>query len=56
LDFEQCKLSLKTTSDRIVASKKIKSLILGIYEVYNKTENPMLMDLMKRLTVKNKNA
>jgi len=51
LDFEQSKISLKTTNERIVASQKVKSLILGINEVYKKTKNPELMDIMKRLTV-----
>lgn len=52
LAFEQSKVSLKTTSDRIMASHKLKSLILGINEIYKKTKNPELMDIMKRLTVK----
>ncbi|SNR73443.1 hypothetical protein SAMN06265371_11098 [Lutibacter agarilyticus] len=51
LRYEQQKLSLKTTSDRIVASKKLKTLILGLNEIYKKTKNPELMDIMKRLTV-----
>ena len=51
LAFEQSKISLKTTNERIIASKKVKSLILGINEIYKKTENPELMDIMKRLTV-----
>jgi hypothetical protein len=51
LEFEQRKISLKTTNDRILASREVKSLILGLNEVYKKTKNPELMDLMKRLTV-----
>lgn len=51
IEFEQRKISLKTTNDRIIASKEVKSLILGINEIYKKTKNPKLMDLMKRLTV-----
>lgn len=51
IEFEQRKISLKTTNDRIIASKEVKSLILGINEIYKKTKNPELMDLMKRLTV-----
>ena len=51
LEFEQRKISLKTTNDRIIASKEVKSLILGINEIYKKTKNSDLMDLMKRLTV-----
>lgn len=51
LTYEQSKISLKTTSERITASKKLKSLILGINEIYKNTRNPELMDIMKRLTV-----
>ena len=51
LEYEQTKLSLKTTSDRITASKKLKSLILGLNEIYKDTKNPEIMDIMKRLTV-----
>ena len=50
LAFEQRKLSLKTTKDRILASREVKALILGINEIYKKTRNPELMDIMKRLT------
>ncbi|WP_445725679.1 hypothetical protein [Flavobacterium sp.] len=56
LEFEQRKISLKTTNERIIASKEIKALILGINEIYKKTKNPNLMDLMKRLTVIKKKA
>jgi len=51
LVFEQRKISLKTTNERIIASKEVKSLILGINEIYKNTNDPNLMDLMKRLTV-----
>ena len=51
LDFEQQKTSYKTTSDRIVASRKVKELILGLNEVYKENQDPTIMDLMKRLTV-----
>ena len=51
LEFEQRKLSFQTTSDRIVASREVKELILGLNEVYKFDKNPEVMDLMKRLTV-----
>ena len=51
LEFEERKLSLKTTNERIVASREVKALILGLNEIYKKTKNPELMDIMKRLTV-----
>jgi hypothetical protein len=51
LAFEQKPTSFKTTSDRIVASRKVKELILGINEIYKENKDAELMDLMKRLTV-----
>jgi len=51
LEFETRKLSFQTTSDRIVASRKVKALILGVNEIYKENQDPELMDLMKRLTV-----
>jgi hypothetical protein len=51
LEFEGRKLSLKTTNERILASREVKELILGLNEIYKKTKKPELMDTMKRLTV-----
>ena len=51
LEFEQRKMVLKSTTERILASRAAKSLILSLNEVYKETNNPELMDLMKRLTV-----
>lgn len=51
LEFEQRKLTLRSTNERIIAAKKVKTMILGINEIYKKTKNPELMDIMKRLTV-----
>lgn len=51
LEFEQRKMVLKSTNERILASREVKALILGLNEVYKTTKNPELMDLMKRLTV-----
>ncbi len=50
--YEQQKLSIKTTSDRIVAARKLKEYVLGVNEIYKQTKDQSLMDLMKRLTVK----
>lgn len=50
LEFEQRKMRFPTTSDRILASREAKSLILGLNEVYKKTKDKNLMDIMKRLT------
>ena len=56
VEFENRKFSFKTTSDRIVASREVKALILELNEVYKIKKDPEIMDQMKRLTaVKQKN-
>lgn len=45
-------MSNMTTSDRVTASREAKRLILAINEIYKKTKDEELMDLMKRLTDK----
>ena len=50
-EFENRKHTFKTTSDRILASREAKELILGINEIYKKKKDAKLMDLMKRITV-----
>jgi len=50
IDFENRKLSLKTTNERIVASKEVKGLILNLNEIYKENNDQSIMDLMKRLT------
>jgi len=50
IEFENRKMRFPTTSDRILASREAKSLILEINEIYKKTKDQKLMDLMKRLT------
>ncbi|MCK8521318.1 hypothetical protein M0D21_07060 [Aquimarina sp. D1M17] len=52
LEFENRKMSNMSTSDRVAASREAKSLILSINEIYKKTKDSDLMDLMKRLTQK----
>ena len=54
LEFESRKMSNMSTSDRVTASREAKDLILKINEVYKKTKDEKLMDLMKRITVKKK--
>jgi len=51
LEFEKRKLSFQTTSDRIIASREVKSLILELNELYKESKDAELMELMKRLTV-----
>lgn len=50
LEFEQRKFVFRTTSDRIQASREVKDLILDLNSVYKTEKDPMLMDIMKRLT------
>ena len=51
VEFENRKMSFKTTSDRIVASREAKELILSLNEIYKTNHDSTIMDLMKRLTV-----
>ena len=50
-DFLEKKLKFKNTSERIEASREVKSIILEINEVYKSNKEQELMDLMKELTV-----
>ncbi|MEN8965133.1 MAG: hypothetical protein ABF250_04005 [Polaribacter sp.] len=50
VEFENRKFSFKTTSDRILASREVKALILELNEVYKQNKDPEIMDQMKRLT------
>lgn len=50
-EFEHRKFSFKTTSDRIIAAREAKEIILSVNELYKKEKDQKLMDLMKRLTV-----
>ncbi|MBU2946730.1 hypothetical protein [Zobellia uliginosa] len=52
--FETTKMSHMSTSDRVTASREAKRLILEINEIYKKTKDANLMDVMKRLTAKKK--
>ncbi|MFT5890671.1 MAG: hypothetical protein ACI9Y7_000764 [Dokdonia sp.] len=52
VDFENSKMSHMSTSDRVVASREAKRLILAINEIYKESKEPELMDMMKRLTEK----
>lgn len=52
--FESAKMTNFSTSDRVAASREAKRLILAINEIYKKTKDTTLMDVMKRLTAKKK--
>ncbi|MBQ0769270.1 MAG: hypothetical protein KBT58_08255 [Bizionia sp.] len=54
VEFENAKMSNMSTSDRVVASREAKRLILALNEIYKKTKDSSLMDTMKRLTEKKK--
>jgi len=54
IEFENAKMSNMSTSDRVVASREAKRLILGLNEVYKTSKDSSLMDMMKRLTEKKK--
>ncbi len=51
VEFENRKFSFKTTSDRILAAREAKDLILDLNEIYKKKKDAKIMDLMKRLTL-----
>ncbi|SNS33743.1 hypothetical protein [Dokdonia pacifica] len=51
--FENAKMSNMSTSDRVVASREAKRLVLAINEIYKETKDPELMEVMKRFTEKN---
>ncbi len=50
--FINLKMSHMSTSDRVQASRDAKEIILGINEIYKKSKDEKLMDLMKQLTEK----
>ena len=49
--FLEKKLKFKNTSERIEASREVKSIILEINELYKTNKDKSLMDLMKELTL-----
>lgn len=50
--FEKMKMNHMSTSDRVKASRQAKKLVLAINEIYKKTKDSKLMDVMKRITEK----
>ncbi|MDC6405532.1 MULTISPECIES: hypothetical protein [Maribacter] len=50
--FENMKMSNMSTSDRIAASREAKELVLAINEIYKKSKDSKLMEIMKRITQK----
>lgn len=50
--FENMKMGHMSTSDRIAASREAKELVLAINEIYKKSKDSKLMEIMKRITQK----
>ncbi|WP_027136641.1 hypothetical protein [Gaetbulibacter saemankumensis] len=50
LEFEQTSFKSLSTSDRVKISRKAKSLILELNEIYKEKKDQKIMDIMKRLT------
>ena len=51
IEFENRKHVYKSTNEKIVASREVKSLILELNEIYKENKDSEIMDMMKRLTV-----
>ena len=49
-EFENRKMRYPTTSDRVLAAREAKELILSLNEIYKKKKDEKIMDVMKRLT------
>lgn len=54
-EFEQKMQRFRNTSDRIIASRKAKQIILDLNEIYKLGYDPRIMDLMKRITIVKQN-
>ena len=50
-EFENRKHLYKSTNEKIVASREVKSLILELNEIYKENKDSDIMDMMKSLTV-----
>ena len=51
IEFENRKHVYKSTNEKIVASREVKTLILELNEIYKENKDSEIMDIMKRLTV-----
>jgi hypothetical protein len=54
IEFEKSKMSNMSTSDRVAATREAKRLILALNEMYKKSKDTELMEIMKSLTAKKK--
>lgn len=51
LDFEKNQKTFRTRNEKILASRRAKQIVLSINEIYKKTKDKKLMDIMKRITI-----
>ena len=51
IEFENRKHVYKSTNEKIVASREVKTLILELNEIYKESKDSEIMEMMKRLTV-----
>ena len=51
IEFETRKHVYKSTNEKIVASREVKTLILELNEIYKENKDSEIMEMMKRLTV-----
>jgi len=51
IEFENKKRSFRNTSDRILAAREARTLILSLNEIYKQKKDAKIMEIMKRLTV-----
>lgn len=51
MEFEKNQKTFVSRNDKIIAAREAKRIILSINEVYKKSRDQRLMDIMKRLTI-----
>lgn len=51
IEFENRKHVYKSTNEKIVAAREVKTLILELNEIYKENKDSEIMEMMKRLTV-----
>jgi len=51
LEFETRKMRFITSSDRILAAREAKEVVLSLNELYKENKDPEIMEQMKRITI-----
>lgn len=51
IEFEKNHKSFKTRNEKIIATRRAKEIVLTINNVYKKSKDQNLMNIMKRITV-----